>query len=75
MHVAAAWSGRQAVDFVVGAFGRNLAAVTMKMFSRLIYFIKTFYKFDNFNTISRIFLQEIAVLLLFNAKKVLYCQL
>jgi hypothetical protein len=28
----------------VGAFGRNLALVAMNMFSRLIYFAKTFYK-------------------------------
>jgi hypothetical protein len=35
--------------FCVGAFGRNLASVTMKMFSHLIYFIKKFYKFCTFN--------------------------
>jgi hypothetical protein len=31
--------------FCVGAFGRNLASVVVKMFSQLIYFIQTFYKF------------------------------
>jgi hypothetical protein len=31
--------------FCVCAFGRNLASAAVKMFSRLIYFIKTFYKF------------------------------
>jgi hypothetical protein len=30
--------------FCVGAFGRNLASVAVKMFSHLIYFIKIFYK-------------------------------
>jgi hypothetical protein len=31
--------------FCVGAFGRSLASVAVKMFSHLIYFIKKFYKF------------------------------
>jgi hypothetical protein len=35
------WS--QAVGFLVGPFGKILASVTVKMFSRLIYFIKKFY--------------------------------
>jgi hypothetical protein len=35
--------------FCVGAFGRNLASVAVKMFSHLIYFIKKFYKFCTFN--------------------------
>jgi hypothetical protein len=39
--------------FCVGAFGRNLASVTMKMFSHLIHFIKKFYKFCTFNTICK----------------------
>lgn len=30
--------------FCVRAFSRNLASVIMKMFSRIIYFLKTFYK-------------------------------
>jgi hypothetical protein len=37
--------------FYVGAFGRNLASVTVKMFSHLIQFIKKFYKFCDFNAI------------------------
>jgi hypothetical protein len=37
--------------FCVGAFGRNLVSVAVKMFSHLIYFKKTFYKFCNFNAI------------------------
>jgi hypothetical protein len=39
--------------FCIGAFGRNLASVTRKMFSHLICFIKKFYKFCNFNAIFR----------------------
>jgi hypothetical protein len=37
--------------FCVGAFGSNLASIAVKMFSHLIYFIKTFYKFSSFNAI------------------------
>jgi hypothetical protein len=37
----------------VGAFGRNLASVAVKMFSDLIYFIKKFYKCYSFNAIRR----------------------
>jgi hypothetical protein len=32
-------------QFYVGAFDRNLASVTMKLFSHLIYFVKKFYNF------------------------------
>jgi hypothetical protein len=39
--------------FCVGAFGRNLASVAVKMFSLLIYFIRTFYKFCTFNAICK----------------------
>jgi hypothetical protein len=39
--------------FCVGAFGRNLASVAVKMFSLLIYFIKKFYKFCTFNMICK----------------------
>jgi hypothetical protein len=39
--------------FCVGAFGRNLASVAVKMFSHLIYFMKKFYKFCTFNTICK----------------------
>jgi hypothetical protein len=38
-------------QFCVGAFGRNLASVTVKMFSHIVYFIKKFYKFCTFNAI------------------------
>jgi hypothetical protein len=37
--------------FCVGAFGRNLASVAMKMFTHFICFIKKFYKFCTFNAI------------------------
>jgi hypothetical protein len=37
--------------FCVGAFGRNLASVAVKMFSHLIYLIKKFEKFCTFNAI------------------------
>jgi hypothetical protein len=39
--------------FCFGAFGRNVASVAVKMFSLLIYFIKKFYKFYTFNTVSK----------------------
>jgi hypothetical protein len=39
--------------FCVGAFGRNLALVAVKMFSHLIYLKKKFYKFCTFKTISK----------------------
>jgi hypothetical protein len=39
--------------FCVGAFGRNLASVAVKMFSHLIYFKKEFYKFCTFNAICK----------------------
>lgn len=38
--------------FCVGAFGRNLASVSVKMLSHSIYFISKFYKY-NFNTNSK----------------------
>jgi hypothetical protein len=37
--------------FCVGAYGRNLASVAVKMFSHLIYFRKKFCKFCTFNAI------------------------
>lgn len=40
--LAGVWS--QAVRFVLGAFGRNLASVALETFSHLIQFIKKFYK-------------------------------
>jgi hypothetical protein len=39
--------------FCVGPIGRNVASVTMKIFSHLIYFIKTFYKYCTFNAICK----------------------
>jgi hypothetical protein len=39
--------------FCVGAFGRNLTSVAVKMFSHVVYFIKTFYKFCTFNVICK----------------------
>jgi hypothetical protein len=39
--------------FCVGAFGRNLASVAVKMFSHSIYFIKKFYKFCTFSAICK----------------------
>jgi hypothetical protein len=40
-------------QFCVGAFGKNLASVAVKMFSYLIYFTKKFYKFCSFNAICK----------------------
>jgi hypothetical protein len=39
--------------FCIGAFGRNLASVAVKMSSHLVYFIKKFYKFCSFNAICK----------------------
>jgi hypothetical protein len=39
--------------FCVGAFGRNVASVAVKMCSRLIYFVRKFYKFYTFNAICK----------------------
>jgi hypothetical protein len=47
------WSLALGGRFCFVAFGRNLASVAVKMFSHLIYFIKTFYKFCTFNAISK----------------------
>lgn len=38
-------------QFCVAAFGTNMAPVTVKMFSYLIYFIKKLYKCCSFNVI------------------------
>jgi hypothetical protein len=43
--------------FCVGAFGKNLTSVAVKMFSRLIYFIKTFYNFVLSMRFTKIMLQ------------------
>jgi hypothetical protein len=37
------------VRVCVGAFGRSLASVAVKIFSHLIYFVKKFYKFCTFS--------------------------
>jgi hypothetical protein len=39
--------------FCVGTIWRNVVSVAEKMFSHLIYFIKTFYKFCTFNAICK----------------------
>jgi hypothetical protein len=39
--------------FCVGAFGRNLASVAVKMFAHLIYLKINFYKFCTFNAICK----------------------
>jgi hypothetical protein len=39
--------------FCVGAFGRNLASIVVKMVSCLIYIIKKFYKFCTFNAVCK----------------------
>jgi hypothetical protein len=39
--------------FCVGAFGRNLASVTVKMFSHFIHFAKEFYKRFTFNAMCK----------------------
>jgi hypothetical protein len=49
LRLAGVWG--QAVRFCVGAFGRNLDLVAVKMFSHLIDFIKKLYKCCTFNTI------------------------
>lgn len=36
------------------AFGRNMASVSVKMFSYLVYFIKKFYEFVVFNNICKV---------------------
>jgi hypothetical protein len=38
-------------QFCVGAFGRDLASVAVKIFSHIIYYIKKFYKCYTFNAI------------------------
>jgi hypothetical protein len=37
--------------FCVGAFGRNVFSVAVKVFSHLIYFTKKFYNFRNLNAV------------------------
>jgi hypothetical protein len=42
------WSLQSGGRFCVGAFGRNLASVAVKMFSHLICFLKKFYRLCTF---------------------------
>jgi hypothetical protein len=51
--LARVWNMESGGLFCVGAFGRNLASVAVKMFSHLIYFLKKFYKCCTFNAICR----------------------
>jgi hypothetical protein len=51
--LAGAWIVESGGRFCVGVFGRNLASVAVKMFSHLIYFFQTFYKFCTFNVICK----------------------
>jgi hypothetical protein len=53
--------------FCVGAFGRNLASDAGKMFSHLIYFIRTSYKLYILMQFAKIMLQQIV--LLFDPRK------
>jgi hypothetical protein len=50
VRLAKVWSLQSGDRFCIGAFGRNLASVAVKVFSHLIYFIKI-YKFCTFNAI------------------------
>jgi hypothetical protein len=51
LHLAGVFGLESDVQFSVGVFCMNLASVTKNIFSHLIYFIKIFYKFCNFNVI------------------------
>jgi hypothetical protein len=51
--VGSGGSPKSGCRFYVGAFGRNLASVAVKMFSHLIYFIKKFYRFFTFDAICK----------------------
>jgi hypothetical protein len=53
LRLAEFWSLESGGCFCIGAFGRNLASVAVKVFSHLIYFIKTFYKSCTFNVICK----------------------
>jgi hypothetical protein len=53
LRLAEIWSLESGGRFCVGAFGRNLASLAVKMFSHLIYFKKKCYKCCNFNAICK----------------------
>jgi hypothetical protein len=64
----AVWSLELGGRIYVGACGRSMASVTVKMFSHRIYFIKTFHKFYTFSGIPELMVQY--NLLLFQYKRV-----
>jgi hypothetical protein len=51
--LAGVWNLESGSWFCVGSFGKNLAFVSVNMFSHLIYFIKKCYKFFTFNVICK----------------------
>jgi hypothetical protein len=53
VRLAGFWGLESDGRFCVGAFGRNLASVAVKMFSRSIHFIKKFYECRTFNAICK----------------------
>jgi hypothetical protein len=53
LFLAGVWNVEPGGRFCVGAFGRNLASVAVKMFSHFICLIKTFYNFYTFNAICK----------------------
>jgi hypothetical protein len=53
LRLAGVWILDSGGRFCVGPFGRNLAAVAVKMFSQLIYFMKKIYKLCTFNAICK----------------------
>jgi len=62
------WSLESGGRFCVSAFDRNLASVAMKMFSRLIYFLRNFINSLLSMRFSNLMMQQTA--LLFRARKV-----
>jgi hypothetical protein len=54
--------------FCVGAFGRNLASVAVKMFSHFIYFTNKFYKVCTFSAICKDNAEK--TILMFNTREV-----
>jgi hypothetical protein len=48
---ACVWPESGDSRFCVGAFGRNLFSVAVRMFSHLIYLINRFYKYYTFNAV------------------------
>jgi hypothetical protein len=53
LHLAGVRNLESGTRFGVGVLGRNLASVTVKMFSHLIYFIKKCYQFFTLNAICK----------------------